>query len=676
MSQPNRTTAVTTPDGRRPGIRPRSNSTGTGKVKQTKKESNKKNSKIPPLKVDPEPETSPLKDALHDQSALLDITSGTPSLFASREGILKKYDPFCVCQVYISESISIQCDMCNDHWHLKCAKLEGLTQSMVEQLKQWHCPNCIKSPFPKPSVSSSVLDPAMAELSKTIETIRKCNKELKNGLSDLTKKIAELQEELAVAQQPAPPAPLVAQSEDDPFLRSINERLDAIMKDQADLKLSFNNPPPRSPSSTSPPASPHVENRRAQTRPRIVLTTNPTNHVEEKRAGYIDQKLSLQLLEFLDSSNAQLTKKNGRSVGAYGEPYKYPGSGQAKKTPLPPCVKSVVDKVNLEFPGANINSCVVNKYTGPSSSLPEHSDDESCLAPGSSIYTVSLGSAASITYRDLITKGEKSEQIENRSLYVMSQNSQFYWTHRIDQHQAPADGAEYMRISITLRSVSINNIHSTVLLGDSNTKYMYFEGDTTNNPSATRSTFGPKMPGKRVPTFHISQIDPLKCIGYQNIILHVGINDFNPRSKGRTETDPDVNDVRAIFENFVAKVENILTYCPYSKLIVSPILPTKIESYNRKAKQFNEMLFKYADRNNLIKTLDFNCFLDFSLRYLENSFGSYLNPSDPIHLGRMGVQKLSSIFRSAIFRNMVDGRSYSGMVTNHAYKRDYPPIAS
>ena len=506
---------------------------------------------------------------------------------------------------------------------------------------------------------------------KAIKDLSDQNQELKH---DLTKKLAELQEALAAERQPPPTAPSPATSETDPFLQSINERLDSIMKDQFDLKQSIGNQQPRSrsPPASSPSASPRRDDHRTPDRPRFVLSTNPTDHMEETRAEYVDKELSVELFEFLNSSDAQLTRKNGRSVGAYGEPYSYPGSGPAKKTALPPPVKCLIDKINIEFPGANINSCVINRYSGPSSSLPEHSDDEPCLTPGSSIYTVSLGSPAAVIYRDLITKVEKSALVEDRSLYVMSQKSQLFWTHRIDP---PTDNADYIRISITLRSVSMNNLHSTILLGDSNTKYIHFEGDVANTGSGTRSTFGPKLPGKKVPTFHISQIDPLKCIGYQNIILHVGINDFNPRSKGRAVTDPNVDDVHSIFGNFVDKIERIKAYCPKSKLVISPILPTKLDTYNRRALKFNSMLFKYSDKFNDIKTLDFNSFLDFGKRYLDNSHGSYLNPSDPIHLGRMGVQNLAGIFKSAIFRNMVDGRSYNKMVTNRVYRSNFPPLA-
>ena len=41
------------------------------------------------------------------------------------------------------------------------------------------------------------------------------------------------------------------------------------------------------------------------------------------------------------------------------------------------------------------------------------------------------------------------------------------------------------------------------------------------------------MPGERVETFHISQIDKSKCLGYRNIIIHCEINDIQDHSPGR-----------------------------------------------------------------------------------------------------------------------------------------------
>ena len=71
------------------------------------------------------------------------------------------------------------------------------------------------------------------------------------------------------------------------------------------------------------------------------------------------------------------------------------------------------------------------------------------------------------------------------------------------------------RYSITFRSVGKNFKNSTIIIGDSNTKHLKF----STGKHREKGTFGYNMPGERVETFHISQIDERerKCLGYQNI---------------------------------------------------------------------------------------------------------------------------------------------------------------
>ena len=59
-----------------------------------------------------------------------------------------KFDPLCVCKVYMAGALSIECDICHNHWHLKCASLEGLTVKMVSSIVEWRCYNCFVSPVP------------------------------------------------------------------------------------------------------------------------------------------------------------------------------------------------------------------------------------------------------------------------------------------------------------------------------------------------------------------------------------------------------------------------------------------------------------------------------------------------------------------------------------------------
>ena len=57
-------------------------------------------------------------------------------------------------------------------------------------------------------------------------------------------------------------------------------------------------------------------------------------------------------------------------------------------------------------------------------------------------------------------------------------------------------------------------------------------------------TFGYNMPGERVKTFHISQINESKCLGYRNIVIHCDINDIWDNSPGRQMSDPQPTEVK------------------------------------------------------------------------------------------------------------------------------------
>jgi hypothetical protein len=416
-------------------------------------------------------------------------------------------------------------------------------------------------------------------------------------------------------------------------------------------------------------AGPRPSNPAAQNARRHMETVpeNPTQHITDDRPDYV----SNELFEHLETLEFKKSNLNGRSVIQLGEAYHYTGSPANRRSPITGPLLDLMNRIKLDFSDNTVNSCLVNKFKGSACHLPEHSDNEKSLLPGSSIYTVSLGQPADIIFRNLVDGQETRHVADSNSMYTMSQPSQYYWTHRLDQCTDRPE--EFVRYSITFRSIGgAYYKNSTVLLGDSNSKYIFLEGDEATK--GKKSTFGPQMPGKRIPTFHISQIDPQECLGYQNIIVHVGVNDFNPRSKGRVDSDPDANNVPEHFENYVTKIECIQALCPYAKLILSPILPTKLKVYNKRAIEFNKLLFEYLQTRPSIKSLNFNSFLGKN-NLLDDNMGSYLNPHDPVHLGRAGIMKLANMFRDCIFRQDVDGRAYSTVVdSSRAYASEFPAL--
>ena len=221
----------------------------------------------------------------------------------------------------------------------------------------------------------------------------------------------------------------------------------------------------------------------------------------------------------------------------------------------------------------------------------------------------------------------------------MSKDSQHEWQHRID----PSTESRALRYSITFRYVSKNSSNATIIVGDSNTRHLKF--------GSGKKTFGDRIPGKRVEAFVIDQIEPQHCVGYRNVFIHCGINDIKKTG----------SIVEECVGQLTSKLEKICDLCPYSKITVSPILPTKLPWLNSRALQFNQLLFRYCNQNPRIGTLDFNTFVG-SDGLLDNTLGRYQDQGDAIHLGSTGIFRLSRLIAHKLQGNPTDGRSYSDVV--------------
>ena len=61
--------------------------------------------------------------------------------------------------------------------------------------------------------------------------------------------------------------------------------------------------------------------------------------------------------------------------------------------------------------------------------------------------------------------------------------------------------------------------------------------------------------------------------------------------KNRYESTDGTIDIETIFDQWLSKLIAIKRLCPYSRIIVSPIPPTKIRSLNDRARKFNHLMF-------------------------------------------------------------------------------------
>ena len=123
-------------------------------------------------------------------------------------------------------------------------------------------------------------------------------------------------------------------------------------------------------------------------------------------------------------------------------------------------------------------------------------------------------------------------------------SSQYYWTHKIDKGSIDPNSVRY---SLALRTVG--KYHNSVLIiGDSNTRHVYFYGTP-----GKRTVLGKEITGKRYPAYHVGKIDATQCIGYRNIIYHVGINDLKDHPNAM---NGQVN-VSTVFMNWLEKLISI-----------------------------------------------------------------------------------------------------------------------
>ena len=378
---------------------------------------------------------------------------------------------------------------------------------------------------------------------------------------------------------------------------------------------------------------------------------NPTNHIDNSHDNFISEELSQNLTGFLDNCDKfAVNSESGHSVAMFGNPYHYNGSRHSNEfTEIPSPITEVIDAIREKYSDVELNSCLVNKYCGPSSYLPRHADNEPSIAPDSVICTVSLGQSCTIKFSEIHGQDTRQHVAEPSSLYIMSRGSQGYWQHEIEADPSWPENA--VRYSLTFRHVDKKFLKSAIIIGDSNSRNLKF--------GSGKGTFGHNMPGKREEAVFIKDIKPAECCGYKNIFLHCGINDLKHH---RINNEHKIQNK---FDELKSKIDEIVVLCPSSKLFVSPILPTKSKDWNRRAICFNRNLFEYCNNSNG-KFVALN-FSEFSDEYgnLRNDMGKFWNPSDPLHLGSKGISTLVKIVRHCVYSSGTTTLSYSAALSGH-----------
>ena len=600
----------------------------------------------------------------------------------------------------------IDCSRCHQYWHLDCVSLNGLGKGNINKLVDYLCPLCYVPPVPigrvqfkaelcyycestlnlqrannltesviaaekLKSIASFSKDLAKidfesvrdglsavqdldlhmkhfllnkedlqkhhsktekieANISKIAETIElKLPNTTNDSINTLSQSIQQLQGQINELATTAPQHPHKDSSATDQLLEKISKQLD-------DLQSNHSLPHIPEPSHPPPPSHPHVSEQLHKEQP-----------LQLHRENYIEPELENQLIEYFESCSDKFHTEGERRCLSFGEQYKYTGSrSSAEPSEMPPLLKQLIDRINSDFVSEDqpkMNSCLINCYQGPNSSLPQHSDDEQSIHPESSIHTVSLGVACTMNFMAKCNGDNAQEHVcEPRSIYSMTRRSQEFFTHGISKGSI-SPGKRY---SITFRSVSFRNRNSTCIIGDSNTCGLKFGSDP-------KKTFGKWMPGKQIYTPIIENIDPLVSCGYRNVVVHCAINDL------KKEEVKNCADIKRVFSRFVNKIECIQAVNPKAHVYVCPPLPSKRAELNKKSLYFVRLIREELIPSNFGVTLvdGFDGFLDQSgllSQHLSRRLNRYQKP-DYLHLNWKGVAKLGVLIRNTVLLRMNGG---------------------
>ncbi len=162
-----------------------------------------------------------------------------------------------------------------------------------------------------------------------------------------------------------------------------------------------------------------------------------------------------------------------------------------------------------------------------------------------------------------------------------------------------------------------------------------------------KGTLGNAMPGKQVDAFIVEELDPVKCVGYNNIIIHCGINSIRDDN---IESDEHVRDV---YVKFKSKVQQIITVNKRARVYVDCLLPTKIEKCNIKVRYFNKLIQDDLTRSfkdiRIIDTFSkFTSVKGLLSSKMSREFNRNSQP-DYLHLNDVGLRVLSVCIKKSIF---------------------------
>ena len=155
----------------------------------------------------------------------------------------------------------------------------------------------------------------------------------------------------------------------------------------------------------------------------------------------------------------------------------------------------------------------------------------------------------------------------------------------------------------------------------------------------------------------VSDIDPLACTSYKNIVVMVGTNDLK-----KNMSDPEI---RELYKLYKTKISQIRKYNPRCRLLICPVLSLVI---NKRIVTFNKFINSDLLQSTLHVTFTegFFEFVDDNSSILKNMY-DVNDTNDILHMNtNKGVRLLvrlikQAIFRAKTFNKTVDQRTYANV---------------
>lgn len=486
----------------------------------------------------------------------------------------------------------LKCTGCTQTWHNSCANLKGnIPKNTIDQLDHWLCPWCYVSPYLAPSNHKSVKNSsALTNIVSTDSVISQIEEAIQNCV--------------------------VPQNSE--LLNSIQSSLNQLSQEIKDFAGKTNAPTPTE--SQKPPSQGQIKSISPEPTPNENIEPPFQAHTE----NFISEEEAENLKVFFESE--RFTREGSREVASYGTVYKYMGAKSTNPKPIPEALQPLVDRINFGR-GYAINQILVNKFEGPDSALPKHSDNEYDINPSSEIITVSLGDSATLKFSEKYGNHESEITVCHRSMYSMTRSSQ-----NIYDHQIASNPQNTLRFSITMRCIHWTHLNSLYAVGDSNFGHIKFgEG---------RGTIGKATPGQKDFAACVEDIIPEKTMSFKNIVTMCGTNNLKAQNAN----------VMEIYQKYKGKLEEIRRRSPRSNIFVCPVLPSRDHQINERVFEFNRLLFEDLVHSNLRISLvrGLNVFLDKNF-LLKSAFHDKRSDSDVLHINNFGYSSLVRCIKTALF---------------------------